>query len=111
MLPLLTIVALLLASGAVSGNETAKAVGRYKCMTKSGKVGLGTLYDAPASRWQMADGRRSIGFLAKVGGEQIALFKSRSAIRKRSGRLQRQCHQKLFQNTSPKSGRASSESP
>lgn len=42
MLPSLMIVALLLASGAVSGKETAKAVVGYKCMTKSGKVGMGT---------------------------------------------------------------------
>jgi len=38
----LMIVALLLVSGVVSGKETAKVVVGYKCMTKSGKVGVGT---------------------------------------------------------------------
>ena len=41
MLSSLTI-ALLLASGAVSGKENTKAVIGYKCMAKSGKVGVGT---------------------------------------------------------------------
>lgn len=38
----LTIAALLLASSAASAKETAKAVVAYKCVTKSGKVGVGT---------------------------------------------------------------------
>lgn len=42
LLPSLTIAALLLSSGAVSGKETAKAVVGFKCMSKSGKVGVGT---------------------------------------------------------------------
>jgi hypothetical protein len=41
-IPLLTIAALMLASGAASGKEYAKAIVGYKCMTKSGKVGVGT---------------------------------------------------------------------
>jgi hypothetical protein len=41
-LPLFMIAALLLASGAVSSKETVKAIVGYKCMTKSGEVGVGT---------------------------------------------------------------------
>lgn len=42
MLSSLMIAAVLFASGAASGKETAKVVVGYKCMTKSGKVGVGT---------------------------------------------------------------------